>query len=273
MTTPVKHILVDAHVHIHEHFDLNRLFLISLQNFRKALNQFKIFEPFECFLLLTESSGVNRFTALEETAGRENGAHDFSVERTAESGTLKVTTGGGQHLFVVNGRQIVTSEKLEILALGLPEDYPDGRPLHYVIEDLAASSCLRVLPWGAGKWLGNRGKIVSSLVATWESGPLFLGDNGNRPAFWPLPKVFDRGREKEIYNLPGSDPLPFPEAEKKAGNNGFMIRGQVDPESPFESLMSAVLSSPHSVIPFGTPESFIPFIKNQISMQLFKRRR
>lgn len=265
--------MVDAHVHIHEHFDLNRLFLISLQNFRKGLNQFKIFEPFESFLLLTESSGVNRFAALEATAGLKIGENDFTVERTTESCTLRVVTGGGQNLFVVNGKQIVTSEKLEILALGLDEDYPDGRPLHYVIEDLAVCKCLRVLPWGAGKWLGNRGKVINSLVSTWESGSLFLGDNGNRPSFWPLSKVFDRGREKEIFNLPGSDPLPFPEAEKKAGNNGFMIRGQVDPASPFQSLMSTVLSSPHNAIPFGTPESFIPFVKNQIKMQLFKKRR
>lgn len=265
--------MVDAHVHIHKHFDLNRLFLISLQNFRKSLNQFSIFESFESFLLLTESAGVNGFNDLTAIADQEIPGNDFIVQKTEENCSLKITTSGGQDLFVVNGKQIVTAEKLEVLALGLNRDYPDGRPLHYVLDDLEASGCLRVLPWGAGKWLGNRGKIIDALIATWHSGSIFLGDNGNRPSFWPLPKVFERGRERAMYNLPGSDPLPFPESEKKSGSSGFMLRGQVAPEAPFQSLLSAVQSMPQAALPYGTPESFIPFVKNQLKMQLFKKRR
>ena len=263
--------MVDAHVHIHEHFQLNRLFLISLQNFRKALNQFQIHEPFESFLLLTESAGVNHFNKLTAMIDAKDNDHDFTVSATGEEYTLKITTGGGQHLYVVSGKQIVTSEKLEVHALGYNTDYPDGRPLSYVIEDLGKSDCLRVIPWGAGKWLGNRGKIIEDLVSSWTDSSLFLGDNGNRPSFWSLPAVFDQARAKNIYNLPGSDPLPFSEQEKKAGNYGFMLRGELNQQQPFQSLITHITAAPQSAIPFGTQESLSPFLKNQISMQLVKR--
>ena len=272
MDTPAAHILVDAHVHIHDHFQLNRLFLISLQNFRKALNQYQIHEPFESFLLLTESSGTNQFERIAKMIDVDS-SDDFSASATSEPSTIRISTGGGQQVYIVAGRQIVTAENLEILALGYNQDYPDGRPLNYALKDLEESGCLRVLPWGAGKWLGKRGKIIDSLVSSWDGGSLFLGDNGNRPKFWSLPAVFEQAASRGIHNLPGSDPLPFPGLEKKAGSFGFMLRGQIKSETPFQSLVSHVVGRPQSVTQFGNAECLIPFIKNQISMQIAKRGR
>ena len=272
MDTPAAHIVVDAHVHIHEHFQLSRLFLISLQNFRKALNQYQIYEPFESFLLLTESSGTNQFRRLVGTVDADS-SEDFSVSATSEPATIRITSGGGQQLYIVAGRQIVTAENLEILALGYGEDYPEGRPLNYVLKDLEESGCLRVLPWGAGKWLGKRGKIIESLVSNWDGGPLFLGDNANRPKFWSLPAVFEQAVSKGIYNLPGSDPLPFSGLEKKAGSFGFMLRGEIRDEAPFQSLVSHVVGRPQSITQFGNAEGLGAFIQNQIAMQIVKRGR
>lgn len=264
-----QNIFVDAHVHIHEHFSLSRLFLISLQNFRKysAANQRGVMHG---FLLLTESYGVNKFADLKNY---DNQSGDFSIHHTNETESLKIVTLGGQNLFVVAGRQIVTAEKLEILALGLDVEYPDGNTLEATLKDLSTTQCLRVLPWGAGKWMGKRGKIIQSLISTWSNGPLFVGDNGNRPSFWPLPSTFSDAKIKGIFNLPGSDPLPFPEQEKKAGSFGFSIPGKVDPSKPFSSLKKAISSTPNTIRPFGNPESFQPFLKHQIAMQIVKRRR
>ena len=271
MNSQAVHIMVDAHVHIHEHFSLNRLFLIALQNFRKALNQFQIYQPFESFLLLTESSGVLEFeklAGLTDTVVPEN---DFTVSATNEPHTLQIDSRGGQRLFAVNGKQIVTSENLEVLALGYHQDYPDGRPISYVLEDLRGMGCLTVLPWGAGKWLGRRGKTVHAVISSQNDGTIFLGDNGNRPSFWALPSQFERARAQNIHNLPGSDPLPFAEQEKKAGSSGFLLRGQISSHTPFASLTSNIMASPQSVTVFGTPESLTPFVKNQVAMQRAKR--
>lgn len=264
-----QNIFVDAHVHIHDHFSLSRLFLISLQNFRKY-HDANITGIMHSFLLLTESCGVNKFANLKEH-GDQSG--NFSIHDTGERETLKVTTLGGQTLYVVAGRQIVTAEKVEVLALGLDVEYPDGNTLKETLKDLNSTKCLRVLPWGAGKWIGKRGKIIQSLISTWSDGPLFLGDNGNRPSCWPLPPIFSDAKTRGIFNLPGSDPLPFSEQEKKAGSFGFSIPGEVDPSKPFSSLKEAIFSAPNTIDPFGTPESLQPFMKHQITMQIVKRRR
>jgi hypothetical protein len=271
MTTPATHIMVDAHVHLHACHSLQRLFMISLQNFRQALQRFHIYEPFEAFLLLTESAGTNRFDELRAMVGADR-SDDFNIVSTPEDITLHVETQGGQSLYVVAGKQIVTAERLEVLALGYPHAYPDGRPLTYVLDDLRESGCLRVIPWGAGKWLGKRGRIVKALIASWGNEPLFLGDNGNRPFFWPLPEVFAGVGKNHLYNLPGSDPLPFSGEEKKAGRCGFMLRGALNNHLPFEGLKSRLIADPRTAIPYGTPERFIPFFKNQLSMQMAVRK-
>jgi hypothetical protein len=273
MNKSADHIMVDAHVHIHEQFDLNSFFLSSLQNFREALNRFHMDQPFVSFLLLTESSGVNFFSDMTRMADQQVPEHNFTIKTTGERSTLKVITNCSQELFVVAGRQIITSEHLEILALGLNEDYPDYRPTHTVLEDLANFRCLRVVPWGVGKWLGQRGNIIRSLITNWETGSLFLGDNGNRPSVWPLPKLFERARAEQIYNLPGSDPLPLAQAVNKAGSYGVMLPISINTEAPFQSLMTAIVSMPQAMIPFGATESLIPFIRNQIQIRLVNKSR
>lgn len=267
MQSPAPLILVDAHVHIHDRFSLSRLVLISLQNFRTVLNRYRIRERFEAVLLLSESEGVDRFRQLSGLIGEDTEA-DFQVSRTDEPTSLRIETSGGQYLTVIAGRQIVTAERLEVLALGYHDGYPDGRPLAYVLQDLEESGCLRVLPWGAGKWLGRRKAIVAHLISTWSGGPIYVGDNGNRPKFWPLPALFNEARARGIYNLPGSDPLPFDGQEKKAGGNGFLLRGELAADTPFQSLRALLQAHPERIIPFGNQEKPIPFFKHQIAMQL-----
>ena len=89
---------------------------------------------------------------------------DFIASATSERSTIRISTGGGQQIYIVAGRQIVTAENLEILALGYNEDYPDGRPLNYALKDLEESGCLRVLPWGPASGLVKEEK---SLINIW----------------------------------------------------------------------------------------------------------
>ncbi len=263
--------VVDAHVHIHPDFELNRLVLIGLQNFRSALHNKQIYEPFNAFMLLTESEGVHCFAQLRALVGSSGSEHDFTVSATAEECSLRITTHGGQHLFVVNGRQIVTAEKLEVLALGLNDDYADGNPLCQVVEDLAPTGCLQVIPWGAGKWLGKRGRLLEDFVDNCDYRGLFLGDNGNRPKFWHKPDIFTNAEKREIFNLPGSDPLPFDDLEKRAGSSGFVIKSAVDENTPFTSLAAHIREQPADVKPYVDCTSLQNFLKYQLAMQLKNR--
>jgi hypothetical protein len=267
-------ILGDGHVHIHECYRLPGLFESALDNFQAQHKGMPRLNRTARFLFLTESSSADWFgrwkTLTEEGRTAIKG---FTMTGTGDSNCLRLEKQGGDSLFIVAGRQIVTGESLEVLALGLEEPYPDGRPIQTVLEELADIDCVRVLPWGAGKWLGKRGKIIRNLIADRPGTPLFLGDNGNRPFFWPLPSAFSKAGRNSIHNLPGSDPLPFAGQEKKAGSYGFSLAGEIDPAHPFLSFRTLLITNMTGITPYGKTERLIPFLHHQVAMQLSKKKK
>ena len=264
-------IFVDGHVHIHPSFSLKDLFGSA---YRNVCAHHPDTQPApDClFLLLTESAGAHVFATLQkELAADQLGLDGFVLEATAEAYTLVCRDGSGIPLYLVAGRQIVTAERLEVLALGYKDPFPDGQPINEVLQELAAQGCVLVLPWGAGKWLGKRGKKVEELIGQAQAGQFFLGDNANRPFFWPLPDLFARAQARGILNLAGSDPLPFPGQERKAGSFGVQLTGALDPAHPFAALRDLLLNPATALTPFGRCEQLYPFFKHQISMQLHKK--
>ena len=268
----MPHICIDGHVHLHPCFLIEDVLHFGLHNIQ-AVEQAMQVSQITRFLLLTESAGENAFADLAAQAtGQKPPPASFHIETTRESNTLYCTEATGVGIYVVGGRQIVTRERLEVLALGHAAPFLDGAPISEVLSQLAQQSCITVLPWGAGKWLGRRGQVVRQLVEAGTAIPFFLGDNGNRPFFWPLPKLFAAARLRGFRNLPGSDPLPFPGQEKKVGSFGVQLEGIIDPLRPFSSLC-ALLQNPNTTLTsFGQPERLFPFVKHQIAMQFRKKK-
>lgn len=267
-------ILGDGHVHIHECYQVPRLFESALNNFHALQNDMPHQGKAECFLFLTESSGADWFSRWQTSTGKvQTAIEGFTITLTNDSNCLLLKKQGGDSLFIVAGRQIVTAESLEVLALGLDEPYPDGKPIRDVLQDLAGLNCLRVVPWGAGKWLGKRGEIIRDIISNWEEDPLFLGDNGNRPYFWPLPSIFSMARQNSIHNLPGSDPLPFADQEDQVGSYGFFLAGAIDSSIPFSSLRKRIMENMTAITPYGKTERLVPFIRHQVAMQLCKKKK
>ncbi|XOF32450.1 MAG: hypothetical protein ACL93V_10410 [Candidatus Electrothrix sp. YB6] len=269
-------IMGDGHVHIHDSFDCGELFAAALKNFTRYAQSLQLTGMVHFFLLLTESAGTEAFIRLRDAhPGQHNGSggsNGFTVRPTGDANCLRVAlnSGSGDELFVVAGRQIVTAESLEVLALGLDAPYPDGRPIRKILEELQKKDCLLALPWGAGKWLGKRGRIVEEIVTSFRSPAFFLGDNGNRPFFWPGPAVFSQAAAAGIWNLQGSDPLPFAGQEQRAGSFGFHFPGTLYSEHPFQSLRQQLIDPETNIHSFGRPERALPFFHLQISMQLSK---
>ncbi len=271
-TEAAARILGDGHVHIHACYQIPRLFESALHNFQAQQKSMLHRGKAACFLFLTESAGADWFGSWKTLMNKgRNGIAGFTAAGTGDSNCLRLKKQEGDSLFLVAGRQIVTAESLEVLALGLEKPFPDGRPIQTVLDELAEGDCLRVLPWGAGKWLGKRGKIIRDIIAAQPENPLFLGDNGNRPFFWPLPATFSLAGRNSIRNLPGSDPLPFDGQEKKAGGYGFSLAGEIDPAYPFSSLRALLTANMTTIIPYGKTERLIPFLHHQIAMQLSKK--
>ncbi|HNP35099.1 MAG TPA: hypothetical protein PKK10_04545 [Woeseiaceae bacterium] len=266
--------ILDAHVHIHECFDIANFLDCTWQNFRAQAESLDAASAFDGVVLLTESYGVNYFSNLRNVARSEPPVLTrWLVNETDEPMSLQLADAAGKQLLVIAGRQIVTSERLEILALGLLEEIEDKLPIHEVIERVQAAGALCVLPWGFGKWTGNRGRKVRDLIANHPGENFFLGDNSGRLAIWPAPAEYQMAASSGIGMLSGTDPLPWPDQVNTAGRFGTLLNRRLDPRSPFADLRRYLFEEQGVTRPFGALESVLPFLQHQVGMQFKKRAR
>ncbi len=271
-------VLIDGHVHIHAGFELPTLFDAALKNFEAAARKLNHGGDFIGVLLLTESHGVHRFAEIASYVNRPPSDtpfpnHKWKIFSTEEANSLRVVHADGNQLVVVAGRQVVTTERLEVLALGVVEEIEDGRPIHTVLEWVASQGGIPVIPWGVGKWMGARAQVIADLIANPRGRKFFLGDNGNRPFFWQYPAIFKTAEKQGIFNLPGSDPLPFPPEVYRAGSYGFLLPGKINPNTPMADISRQILTTETPFTTYGKLERPLRFLKNQAAMQLVKQRR
>ena len=161
-------LLIDAHVHLHDCFQLDSFFEQAHRNFEQAAREHG-WGPALGVLMLTESAGVDWFGRLAgmaagSPAGAGTRSTSWMIEATPDRSAL-VARSGGRRLLLVAGRQVVAREGLEVLLLGTRSSVPDGRPIREVLAEGARLGALRVIPWGAGKWLFGRGRLLNELIA------------------------------------------------------------------------------------------------------------
>jgi hypothetical protein len=264
-----RSVLVDAHVHFYPSFDEARFFDSALANVRRGAAGLGLPEDTPGWLLLTETSRDHVFKALAE---RANGApsRGWTFQPTAEAGSLIACTDGRAALGLVAGRQIVTREGLEVLALGTTVMFPDGAGLGETLQRVSAADALPVLPWGFGKWLSGRGALVEEQIRSSKRNGLFLGDNGGRPRFRPPPRLLAMAEAHGLVVLPGSDPLPLPSQEERVAGFGFVLEGPIASDRPAESLKARLRALKRSPPPYGQVARLVPFVRSQIYMQLRK---
>jgi hypothetical protein len=271
----MKHaVLYDGHVHVYPCFPLADFLAGALHNFRHAARQLGYDTASDRVLCLTEGAGYHWF---DETRRRLDATGNAAPLADAPGWLLKTgdddvtliarwQDGGEIHLLA--GRQIVTAEGLEVLALGLASPLPDGEALPVVCDKVRELGAVAVLPWGVGKWLGRRGDIMQRLVQSAADRGIVLGDNGNRPWCWPLPALF---RGAAVRNLPGSDPLPFATEAGRAGSFGFVLPSPLAQRPPL-TILREVVAGVDQPLCYGRAETLLHFLRNQILSQLRKRR-
>ena len=268
--------VVDAHVHIHPCYQPDELLNNAYTNLSAARNAEARYESCALFLLMTETASDDYFGALHDLAHGGSQAASLPLRQwitmpTKEEGSVLAASGGRQ-LFLVGGRQVACREGLEVLVLGTTRRLPDGLSIREVLSETASWGVPRVIPWGPGKWFFRRGRLLNELVTEFRSPTLFLGDEGGRPVFWGYPQHFGWAARLGVRDLPGTDPLPFPHDVTKVGRMGFRVRIDLDPSRPAASLLGA-LSQPSTTLDrFAVLESPLRFVRNQIGMQLRKRR-
>lgn len=179
-------ILVDAHVHIYNCFDLRSFFNAALTNFSEEAIRTGNSADFESILILTDWSNENWFQYLHGLSERGNNVvnksiDDWSFIPTNEDISIYARRCDGKGLFIIAGRKIISSENLEVLAVGTNRSFDDGIPLKGVLSMIKDNDAIPIIPWAVGKWMGKRGKIIEALLAEEGDPGYFVCDNGNRP--------------------------------------------------------------------------------------------
>ena len=270
-------ILVDAHVHIYDCFELDVLLDAALHNFRKAARNIGHEGAITGALLLTETRSDNWFRYLRDMCLKnqqflapETG---WELLVTPESSALQAKRhrdkqGSEIALYIIAGRQIITAEGLELLALATDRTFEDGMPVSSALAAVRESGAIPVFPWGVGKWLGKRGKILSALLSRESPADLCLGDNSGRPVFWRNPSHFKLAGALNMHLLPGADPLPFANEALRVGSFGFILQGSLGNTHPAADLKQLLQATETKLLAYGQLEKPWRFFVNQIRLRM-----
>lgn len=253
--------LIDSHVHLYPAFDRARLLAAAAANLAAAARG--LGGPAGAgVLFLTETCRDEAFAEMAAGQGVPDG---WRVEGFAEDPqALRLLGQGGVELLIVAGRQLVSAERLEVLAVGHRDTAPDGRPAAEILAGLRAAGVPAILPWGVGKWIGARGRLVAELVAAAPGPGLLLGDNAGRPLGWATPPLFRTG----LPVLPGSDPLPVSGADVEAGRYGFVLEGAPDPVRPAADIRARLMAMTAQPVRFGRRTGPLGFVRRQTQLRL-----
>jgi hypothetical protein len=266
-------IYIDAHVHIYGCYNPGAFFNAACSNFDKTALANNNTENWQGVLWLTETDSEHWFETMESSTEAHRfsmGLENWVLQRTAETSSVILKSPRGHSLFLMAGQQVVTSEDLEVLAVGTRHRFPK-QPLDQVILAIKAKGAIAVIPWGFGKWIRRRGQILENYLCENRGSGIYLGDNGGRPGFLPFPKRFVACTGTSSAILPGSDSLPFSRESDRAGSRGFSLPGFLNTQYPVTNLIDRLQKKSTPVLPFGKPEKAWRFLINQFAMQYLKR--
>lgn len=266
-------VLIDTHAHLYDCYDRAAYFDATLANIRDARRRLGIADANEdathtpACLLLAEPGNLQLFQALLDRGEVDGGRWRFVP--CGDGLSLIAQHRGRDELIFIKGRQIRTRERLEVLALCcdamIPNDVTTVEALNRSLE----SDGLPVLPIGAGKWLGRRGRFVDELM----DGPLgerfWLGDNAGRFAAGPTPRQFLQAQARGRWVLPGSGTVAFASQATRIGRYGILLDVALNRDAPAASIKQRFRAGGEQPVTFGRPDGLVNYLRCQTLMQLY----
>lgn len=245
-------IIADTHVHLYPCYDYS----LALKNLALNLSslcpddtvkaafltdrfQYRFHEDFLMGKIKTEDQG------LTLTLGPDMKTLILKTEKT--------------QVYLFPGYQINCAEKIELIGMGLLTPIHDGLSLEETLKEIRSQRAIPILPWGAGKWLFKRGKIIERLIPLAKDYSLLFADTFMRPALMPDSRIIRQIRTVQKNLLAGSDPLPMKGEEKILGRYSTLFEGEFDPLNPLFSMQSILLSGFQPFIPLGKRASLPEF--------------
>jgi hypothetical protein len=254
-------------VHFHGCFEWGDFLTAAADNFASARQALGLGLDSRGCLMLTESAGVHAYRELVNSPAitRDLGWHGGGGGGDGRS--IVLSGDDGETLMIVPGRQIVTAERLEVLALGCDDEVPDRQPIRDVLRSLADRAAVPAIPGGLGKWGGPRGRLVRDLIEATPETSFCLGDNGGRARWLPGPALFRRAAARRIPVLGGSDPLPLPSQVTRPGSYGFVLDDWRDTDEPATAILTRLRGLTSSPVVFGERVSMPQMVRAQAGIR------
>lgn len=261
-------VLVDSHVHYYPFCTYSEFFETIYHNMSAWARELTHENHFSGIIFLCETKNSSSFLELRDMAGIESNAGEWVIATVEGEDMLRANNGYGRDILIVPGTQVITAENLEILLIGSSHKIPHGKPARSYIDGTNRSLVI-IIPWGVGKWLGKRGKVIEDIITSAKHSVFAVGDNSGRPAVWSHVSQFKQAKNQGISILPGSDPLPVAGQHKKVGGSGIAFYGSSDPGDLLDQLKRKILHSPDSqFIPYGKHDNIWQFLAAQVMLRI-----
>jgi len=260
LSAPPEKTLIDSHCHIH-----------NPESFGHLIERLVGCEGSQDFALcIVEMGGSRWFEAIrsgEALKALSSRIRNQLVLEEVDQSSLQLNWHAGgleRHIRLFSARQVNSREKLEVIVVGNIEHVFESLPVAHYLQEFGASE-LVILPWGVGKWLGKRGRIVSRLIHTHKE-KFVLGDNGGRPSWWRVPQ-FHEANAIGMPILAGSDPLRVGQYPERAFGYGDVFPGQFTSGHEWIAQVKGLTASPDT---FGRRVSTLTFIREQLGLRIRK---
>ncbi len=259
-------IISDTHVHIYNCYPLDHFLDVALHNLAAIAAEIGNGERNSYALLLTETQADHWF---QRARGQKQKIGGWQITAHEADSAVVIAEKGKNSISIIAGRQVVTSERLEVLMLLSDALISDGLSLRETVYAISQAGGVPVIPWGFGKWSGKRGETLDAFLADDVQIPFFLGDNGGRPGILSEPRQFQCMKKRGLSVLPGSDTLPLPHDLHRVGSSGVQLPGDFsDAEKPSEHMRRLLVEKPEVIKPFGRRLAASAFMKNQLLLRL-----
>jgi len=258
-------IVADTHIHFYPCYHLDFALKTLTQNLKK-LSPDAVKMAF-----FVERSDCHFFSELCKDEGRilKSG---FEISRGNQKDVIIILKQDEACLYLFPGRQIVTSERIEILSLTSDKNIDDGLPVDTVIKRILDASGVPVISWAPGKWFFHRGKVIEKLLDRMSPRQLLIGDTSLRPTLWKKPLLMQSTEKAGFKTLAGSDPLPFPGEEVHLGTYGSSIKGVFKSEEPVKSIRSLLTDPDIKIESIGRRNSSVEALRRLLKNARTKQR-
>ena len=252
-------IRVDPHVHLYDQYPLEVWYRAALANLGVSPSVFGV-------VVVVDREGQDSFGRFrrelssqiwEEQIPQPNGP-------VSRAGVIHTTE---QALYVVQGVQYISAEKIEVLGLGVQRCCSDGLPCGDLIRRIASEQGIVCLPWSPGKWFGTRGRVVRSLMDEFSGAGLLFGDISLHTRIVPPSLLLRRAAGLGFTVVRGTDPLPRPCDATLVGSYGFGFESceALNLDNVVERLRVAMSSKTSKLQVWGRPNSIAQAFSRFIS--------